>query len=320
MVQTVARTQTLNTSLRVSGGEEHVEVSTDSEILDRNTSAVTGLIERKQADELPLNGRNWASLTAYIPGAIDTGGSNQRSIRFAGRGLDDSNFTYDGVDATNVANQTQRAWAWLAIPLEAIAEFRVDTLLGTAEESATGGAQLAVVSPAGTNQVHGRLFEFLRNNIFDAPEPIWASNGESQQPLRLKQFGGALGGPVVHDKTLFFLASEAYRQVWGYPTSDDVPSAAFKASIPTSSPLSDLNVLFPQPRQLGSAQTTAKQDRNHRHVSDAVQALPLGLLKESRACSRLSQLPARHPSCFTPLTRLMPAASAGLSRPESAAS
>ena len=119
----------------------------ESELLDRNSAAVTGLIERKQADELPLNGRNWSSLTAYIPGAIDTGGSNQRSVRFAGRGLDDSNFTYDGVDATNVVNQTQRAWARLAIPLDAIAEFRVDTLGATAEEGATGGAQLAVVSP-----------------------------------------------------------------------------------------------------------------------------------------------------------------------------
>ncbi len=235
--QVVGTTRTLNARLNVSGGEEHVQVSTGSELVDRNTSTVTGLIEKKQADELPLNGRNWASLTAYIPGAIDTGGSNQRSIRFAGRGLDDSNFTYDGVDATNVVNQTQRAWARLAIPLDAIAEFRVDTLLATAEEGATGGAQLAVVSPAGTNQFHGRLFEFLRNNIFDAAEPSWASNGESQQPLRLNQFGGSLGGPVVRDKTFFFLASEAYRQVWGYPTSGDVPSAAFRASIPASSPL-----------------------------------------------------------------------------------
>ena len=235
--QVVGRTRTLDTRLKVSGGEEHVEVSASSELLDRNTSTVTGLIERKQADDLPLNGRNWSSLTAYIPGAIDTGGSNQRSIRFAGRGLDDSNFTYDGVDATSVANQTQRAWARLAIPLDAIAEFRVDTLLATAEGGATGGAQLAVVSPAGTNQFHGRLFEFLRNNIFDAPEPFWASNGQSQQPLRLNQFGGSLGGPVVHDKTFFFLASEAYRQVWGYPTSGDVPSTAFKAAIPTSSPV-----------------------------------------------------------------------------------
>ena len=165
----MGQTRTLNAALKVSGGEERVEVSASSELLDRDTSTVTGLIERKQADELPLNGRNWASLTAYIPGAIDTGGSNQRSIRFAGRGLDDSNFTYDGVDATNVANQTQRAWARLAIPLDAIAEFRVDTLLATAEEGATGGAQLAVVSAAGSNRFHGRLFEFLRNNILDAP-------------------------------------------------------------------------------------------------------------------------------------------------------
>ncbi len=243
--QVVGSTRTLDAALRVSGGQERVEVSVTSELVDRNTAAVTGLIEKKQADELPLNGRNWASLTAYIPGAIDTGGSNQRSIRFAGRGLDDSNFTYDGIDATNIVNQTQRAWARLSIPLDAIAEFRVDTLLATAEEGATGGAQLAVTSPSGTSQYHGRLFEFLRNNYFDAPEPSWASNGESQQPLRLNQFGGALGGPVVHDRTFFYLASEAYRQVWGYPVSGDVPSAAFKATVPISSPVYGIVNAYP---------------------------------------------------------------------------
>jgi Carboxypeptidase regulatory-like domain len=243
--QVIGRTRTLDVSLKVSGAEEHVAVSASSELMDRNTSAVTGLIERAQADELPVNGHNWASLTAYIPGAIDTGGSNQRSIRFAGRGLDDSNFTYDGIDATNVANQTQRAWARLSIPLDAIAEFRVDTLLATAEGGATGGAQLAVVSPGGTNQFHGRLFEFLRNNIFDAPEPSWASKGASQQPLRLNQFGGSLGGPIVQEKTFFFLASEAYRQVWGYPTSGDVPSAAFKATVPASSPVYPIVNAYP---------------------------------------------------------------------------
>ena len=243
--QVVGRTRTLDATLQVSGGAERVEVSASSELIDRNTAAVTGLIERKQADELPLNGRNWAALTAYIPGAIDTGGSNQRSIRFAGRGLDDSNFTYDGIDATSVVNQTQRAWARLTIPLDAIAMFRVDTLLATAEEGSTGGAQLAVTSPSGSNQFHGRLFEFLRNNYFDAPEPTWASQGQAQQPLRLNQFGGGLGGPIVHDKTFFYLASEAYRQVWGYPVSGDVPSAAFKASIPSSSPVYGIVNAYP---------------------------------------------------------------------------
>ncbi len=243
--QVVGRTRTLDATMLVSGGEERVEVSASSELIDRNTSTITGLIERKQADELPLNGRNWASLTAFVPGAIDTGGSNQRSIRFAGRGLDDSNFTYDGVDSTNIANQTQRAWARLAIPLDAIAEFRVDTLMATAEEGASGGAQLAVISPSGTDRFHGRLFEYLRNDAFDAPEPSWASNGESQQPLRLNQFGGSLGGPIVPEKTFFFIASEAYRQVWGYPVSGDVPSEAFRATVPASSPVYGIINAYP---------------------------------------------------------------------------
>jgi hypothetical protein len=243
--EVIGRTRTLDVALQVSGRDERLEVSSASALMDRNTSAVTGLIEREQADDLPLNGRDWASLTAFVPGAIDTGGSNQRSIRFAGRGLDDSNWTYDGVDATNVVNQTQRTWVRLAIPLDSIQEFRVDSLMASAEEGGTGGPQLDVTSPSGTNRFHGRLFEYLRNNVFDAPEPGWASNGETQQPLRLNQFGGALGGPIKRDKTFFFIASEAYRQNWGYPVSGDVPSAAMIATVPTSSPIYGIINAYP---------------------------------------------------------------------------
>jgi hypothetical protein len=299
--QVVGRTRTLDAALQVSGAEEHVEVSASSALIDGNTVAVTGLIERKQADELPLNGRNWASLTAFVPGAIDTGGSNQRSVRFAGRGLDDSNFTYDGVDATNVANQTQRAWARLSIPLDAIAEFRVDTLLATAEEGATGGAQLAVVSPSGTNRFHGRLFEFLRNDYFDAPEPSWASQGESQQPLRLNQFGGSLGGPVVHDKTFFYLASEAYRQVWGYPVSGDVPSAAFKAGIPTSSPVYAIANVFPGagPKTLLTPYTPANDPGDPNYADyDLLTCSCTQVVNENSAMLRLDQLFSARTTAF----------------------
>jgi hypothetical protein len=243
--QVIGRTHTLGATLRVAGGEERVEVTRASALMDHNTSAVTGLIEREQADELPLNGRDWSVLTAYVPGAIDTGGSNQRTVRFAGRGLDDSNFTYDGVDATNIVNQTQRQWVRLAIPLDAIDEFRVDTLMASAEEGATGGAQLNVTSPSGTNRFHGRLFEYLRNSAFDAPLPEWASNGETQQPLRLNQFGGSAGGPIVRDRTFFFIASEIHRQNWGYPVSADVPSPAFRQTVPSTSPVYAIMNGFP---------------------------------------------------------------------------
>jgi hypothetical protein len=260
--------------------------------MDRNSSAVTGLIERTQADELPLNGRNWASLTAFVPGAIDTGGSNQRSVRFAGRGLDDSNFTYDGVDATNVVNQTQRAWVRLAIPLDAIQEFRVDSLMATAEEGATGGAQLDVTSPSGTNRFHGRLFEYLRNDYFDAPLPLWASNGESQQPLRLNQFGGSLGGPIVHDKTYFFLASEAYRQNWGYPVSGDVPSAALIATVPSSSPIYGIMNAYPGagPRTILTPWTPANDPGDPYYTDyDLLTCACMQVVNESSAMLRLDQ-------------------------------
>ncbi|MGB7168681.1 MAG: TonB-dependent receptor [Acidobacteriaceae bacterium] len=267
--QVIGRTRTLDAALQVAGGEERVEVSSASALMDHNTSAVTGLIEREQAEELPLNGRDWSALTAFVPGAIDTGGSNQRTVRFAGRGLDDSNFTYDGVDATNIVNQTQRQWVRLAIPLDAIQEFRVDTLMATAEEAATGGAQLDVSSPSGTNRFHGGLFEYLRNDVFDAPLPTWASNGEAQQPLRLNQFGGSLGGPIVRDKTFFYIASEAYRQNWGYPVSGDVPSASLKASVPTTSPVFAIINGFPGagPKRILTPWTPAS-DPNDPHYMD----------------------------------------------------
>jgi len=243
--QIIGMTRTLNATLQVAGSEEHLEVSVSSALMDRNTSAVTGLIERTQAEQLPLNGRNWSELTAFVPGVVDIGGSNQRSVRFAGRGTDDNNFTYDGVDATNIVNQTQRAWVRLAIPLDAIQEVRVDSLLSPADAGATGGPQLAVSSPSGKNRFHGRLFEYLRNDYFDASEPSWASGGEALQPLRLNQFGGSIGGPIVRDKTFFFLASEAYRQNWGYPVIGYVPSPAFRATVPSSSPVYQIINAYP---------------------------------------------------------------------------
>ena len=170
--EVLGRTRTLNARLQVSGGNERVEVSAGSEQMDKTSDALGDRIQPEQVKELPLNGRNWATLTALVPGAVDTGGSNQRSVRFAGRGRDDDNFTYDGIDATNIVNQPQQPYVRLAIPLDTIQEFRVDSMLATAEAGGTGGPQLAVTSPSGTNQWHGDAFEFFRNNAFDAEQPV----------------------------------------------------------------------------------------------------------------------------------------------------
>ena len=225
VVERLGETRTLNATLRVAGTTEQVEVSAAPQSLDQTTNTLGTDIERKQAEELPLNGQNWATLTALGPGAVDTsgssGGGNQRSIRFAGRGRDDNNFTYDGIDATNIINQAQQPYVRLAIPLDTIQEFRVDPMLATAESGGTGGGQLAVASPSGTNQFHGDAYEFLRNRIFDALEPIDALNPNHQPPFHLNQFGGAFGGPIQREKTFFFAAYEGYRQDLGQTLRPD---------------------------------------------------------------------------------------------------
>jgi hypothetical protein len=255
--EVVGRTRILNATLQVFGENQRVEVSASSEQMDKTSDALGGRIERKQSEELPLNGRNWATLTALVPGAVDTGGSNQRSVRFAGRGRDDDNFTYDGIDATNIVNQPQQPYVRLAIPLDTIEEFRVDSMLATAEAGGTGGPQLAVTSPSGTNRWHGDGFEFFRNNVFDALQPV-PINTTSQPPFHLNQFGGSIGGPIVREKTFLFLAYEGYRQPWGFPLLGYVPSGAFRTQVASDSPVL-IPILNAYPE---SAITTSNPDIN----------------------------------------------------------
>ena len=133
----------------------------------------------------------------------------------------------------------------LAIPLDTIQEFRIDSALATAEGGGTGGGQLSVISPSGTNRLHGDAFEFLRNNTFDAGVPVPANT--AQQPLRLNQFGGSLGGPMAKDKTFFFLAYEGYRQHWGFPLAGTVPSESLRAQVIAQSPaLAPIVNAYPQ--------------------------------------------------------------------------
>jgi hypothetical protein len=142
-------------------------------------------------------------------------------------------------------NQTQRAWVRLAIPLDAIAEFRVDTLMATAEEGATGGAQLAVTSPSGTNRFHGRLFEYLRNDFLTRPSPWMGLQRRNAAAASFESVRRIAGRTHRARQDLLLLASEAYRQNWGYPVSGDVPSAALIATVPSSSPVYGIINAYP---------------------------------------------------------------------------
>ena len=174
-----------------------------------STSAVVGtVIGAQQMREIPLNGRHWASLMALAPGAINTGDGSQQTIRFVGRARDDNNWTFDGLDATGVKDPRQEAALRLVISTDTIAEFRVNSTLYSAESGSGAGGQVNLVSKSGTNEFHGSVFEFFRNDTLDARNPF----DTSKQPFRLNQFGGNVGGPIIKNRTFFFANYEGLRQ------------------------------------------------------------------------------------------------------------
>jgi hypothetical protein len=230
----VGQPRTLDVTLEVAEHTEHMSVSEADFQLDRVDATVGAPIEQKQVDELPVNGRNWSTLTGLVPGAIDTGAGDQRSIRFAGHGLDDNNLTLDGVDATAVFNQMQREYVRLTIPLEAIDQFDVkDQTYGADVEGGTAGGQVAVVSPSGTNSLHGNVFDYFRNDAIEARTPF---SGTSPNPFLLNQFGGAIGGAIVRDKLFFFATYEGLRQRLDGTQIGLTPSPSFLAQAAATSP------------------------------------------------------------------------------------
>jgi hypothetical protein len=230
----VGQPRTLDISLGVAERKEQIGVSEAEFQLDRVDATVGGPIEPKQISELPINGRNWSTLTSLVPGAIDTGAGDQRTIRFAGHALDDNNLTLDGVDATAVFNQMQREYVRLTIPLGSIDQFDVkDQTFGADVEGGTAGAQVAVVSPSGTNSFHGNIFDYFRNEAIEARTPF---SGSSPNPFLLNQFGAAAGGPIARNKLFFYGAYEGLRQRQDGTQIGLVPSPRFLAQAAQTSP------------------------------------------------------------------------------------
>jgi hypothetical protein len=232
--QVVGQTGTLNAKLFVAGTKQETTITEALVQLDKVDATIGAPIEQEQVNELPINGRNWATLTGLVPGAIDNGAGDQRTIRFAGHGLDDNNLTLDGVDATAVYNQEQREYMRLNIPLDSINEFQVQSQnFGADVQGGTAGGQVAVVSPSGTNSFHGDAFDYFRNDTLEARTPF---NGPSPNPFLLNQFGAGVGGPIVHDKTFFYANYEGLRQRLDGTQIGLVPSPSFLAQAAQASP------------------------------------------------------------------------------------
>jgi len=229
----VGQTYTLPVKLDISTAQTAVEVNAADSGLDQSSAEIGGVVHGLQAQDLPLNGRNYVSLVALVPGAIDSGTGTQDQVRFAGLSAEDNSWHLDGVDNSGINHQYEKVAVRLQPSTEAIAEFRANSSAYGADQGGTPGGQIELVSRGGSNKLHASAWEFLRNTYFDATP--WGTVG-AYPTLHLNNFGANLGGPVIKDRLFFFTNWESLRQVQNLSITGTVPSASYRAAVLAKSP------------------------------------------------------------------------------------
>ncbi|HNB72382.1 MAG TPA: carboxypeptidase-like regulatory domain-containing protein, partial [Acidobacteriota bacterium] len=190
--------------------EDVIDVQAQSEIVTE-TATVSTVIDNRKITELPLNGRNFLQLGALIPGvAVAAGGGGSEGGSYVGAfsvgGQRDraANYQLDGADNNQGINNNAAAF----VNVDAIQEFTIMTSTFSAEFGRNSGAVVNVATKSGSNDFHGTLFEFLRNNVFDARNFFENAGNAPDSKFILNQFGGVLGGPIKRDQLFFFMSYE----------------------------------------------------------------------------------------------------------------
>jgi len=223
----VNETATVPVRLAVGSETQHVDVQADAQLIQTTVTSLGKTVSEREVLDLPLNGRNFAQLGLLQPGVVpltpglaEAGGSLRDGQAYAvnGQRPESNNFLIDGANNFNGVD----GGFVLKPPVDAISEFRILTHNANAEFGDTLGSTTNIITRSGTNGYHGALWEFLRNDIFDATNYF----GTTTEPLKQNQFGGTFGGPIRKDKSFFFGYFEGFRNRQGETDSSTVPSAA----------------------------------------------------------------------------------------------
>jgi hypothetical protein len=224
-----------NFTLKPAAVSAEVVVTATDEIPIDTTSARIGLnVTEREVGQLPINGRQLSQLYLQAPGSLNSGSGTFQDIRFSGRAVQQNAIRYDGIEGTaiidaspgNLNGEVPSPFR-LQSSLENVQEFRVESNNYPAEYGTGTGGQISVVTKSGSNAFHGALFEYIRNDALDARN--FFDTADKKSTLRLNQFGGSIGGPIVKDKFFFYGYYEGYRLRSGINIIEAAPTAAVRS-------------------------------------------------------------------------------------------
>ena len=225
----VGQSTRADVQLKLGALTESTVVTTRAPLLDSESGTLGHVVTNTQIVNLPLNGRSFYELARLTPGAVLLpGGGNLLRVRanyisgtaVSGVRGSQTTFMLDGADVTD----HHQGGSLIQTSVDALQEFKVQQSAYTAEFSQAGGA-LNATTKSGADQFHGTVFDFVRNDVFDARNFF----ARTTEELKRQQFGGTLGGPILRRRTFFFASYEGMRERQGLVFNNTVPTAAMRA-------------------------------------------------------------------------------------------
>jgi hypothetical protein len=239
-----------NFSLEIGSVSETVTVNAATPLVNTTDASVSTVIDRQFVENMPLNGRSFQTLIALSPGVVLVPASftNQGQFSVNGQRSNANYFTVDGVSANAGVSSgfglTQTAGGSLPglttgggtnglVSVDAMQEFRIQTSTFAPEFGRTPGGQISIVTRSGSNQFHGTLFDYFRNDVLDARDWFVSRDSLAKPEERQNDFGGVVGGPIIKENTFFFFSYEGLRLRQPSVQQTGVPSMASRLAAPS---------------------------------------------------------------------------------------
>jgi hypothetical protein len=256
----VARIVVQDVRLELGDVSQEITVKPQAALIDRATTSVGHVIDGRTVQEIPLNGRYFLDLAVLSPGSVTapqnafsaapSRGLGALAINTAGNREETVNYMINGITLNDLVFS-----AILFQPsISAVQEFKIDNSTFSAEYGHSSGATVNLATRSGGSEFHGELFEFLRNDAFDARN-FFTLTSSKPPPFKRNQFGGNLGGPIIRNKTFFFFSYEGLRQAQQVDLNSLVLSDAERRSA-ANGVIAQLVGLIPRSNTIDSAGTS----------------------------------------------------------------